>query len=612
MCGFIFAVSCGAPIDPERFNQARDSMRHRGPDASRSEFFNGGSVALGHRRLSIQDLSSAGNQPMQLGNLWVVFNGEIYNFPELRRDLTTQGCRFRSRSDTEVLLHGYRQWGRSLCDRLEGMFAFAIFDEETGESFLARDHVGQKPLYYAVDDGHFVAASEIKAIRALLGDISQTRKESILDYLIYDFVPDPYTWYDKVMSVMPGSHMTVRRQRSSFKIDETPYWTYAPSTRPPAISADDAIDRLDAEIRGSVQRHMVADVEVGALLSGGVDSGSIVALASSMTDSPIRTFSIGFGAQDGDELPRAKEVARRYGTIHTERIVRESDFQSSIDHILDIFDQPFADTSLVPTEAVSSVAANHVKVVLTGDGGDETFGGYNLGSFISPFLNRTIWSRARLDRQTANEFLRYLWDAIYYLGSTRKQWNARSHYPRYRSSASREMRVLPTELRRILGSYDYAWMYERNTIPGLDAFRQAQWHHIKHILPGKMLVKIDRCSMQHSIEARAPFLSHRLIEAMLDLPTEAKNPRSDWYKGLLRRWATDKLPDSVLHAPKRGFAVPGHWKSVSEETADKTMLAQAARAGLFSQSAWGELMRKRTVMWKMLQVEQALACGLLS
>ena len=610
MCGFIVAMSINSAIDRGRFDVARDTLQHRGPDGFGSRFFSNDHVALGHRRLSIIDLSEAGSQPMQSGSLWIVYNGEIYNFPELRQDLEQLGCQFTSHSDTEVLLHGYRTWGGGLCERLEGMFAFAIYDDTTSSLFLARDHVGQKPLHYAVIDGCFVAASEIKAIHSLVGRQLPMRQESFLDYLVYDYVPEPYTWYTDVRCTLPGHFMEIRHSGDRIDIGETRYWNYVPPVDPPRISQADALDLIDEQIRRSVKSHLLSDVEVGALLSGGVDSGSIVATASQLTETPLRTFTIGFGSSDEDELPLARLVADRYKTRHHEEIVSESDFRSTVDGVLDIFDQPFADTSLVPTLAVSSVAAKSVKVVLTGDGGDEVFGGYDLGKYISPIRGPLPWRTARFDRGFANEMLRFCRDSLFYLCMPESSWNARDHYPKYVRSARRELRLMPPELRRQLQDYEYRWMYPPHTVDGLDAFRQAQWHRIKHILPGRMLAKMDRCSMQHSIEARAPFLSHKLIESMLNLPTSIKNPPAKWFKGLLREWASDRLPPKILNSPKRGFAVPKHWSALPKSGRDMQALSCTVARGLISPDAGSDLRRKNKVMWKVLQVDRAFARGL--
>jgi len=251
VCGFIVVASTDRVIDRQTFNIARDTMFHRGPDAGDSQFFDQDHVALGHRRLSIIDLTEAGNQPMQQESLWVVFNGEIYNFPALRKELVRLGCHFRSHSDTEVLLHGYRVWGKQLCDHLEGMFAFAIYDQATGKIFLARDHVGQKPLYYVISNGIFVAASEIKAIHSFFGERFALRRESILDFLIFDYVPDPNTWYRDIFSLMPGSFLEVDCVDGVCRSTETIYWSYRPPVEPDRVTEEDALSLIDQEIRRS-------------------------------------------------------------------------------------------------------------------------------------------------------------------------------------------------------------------------------------------------------------------------------------------------------------------------------------------------------------------------
>lgn len=611
MCGLIAAASLGPAIDRGRFDRARDCMAHRGPDGAGSEYFADDSVALGHRRLAIIDLTDAGRQPMRLGQKWVVFNGEIYNFPELRRELEAAGCQFKSNSDTEVLLHGFNEWGQSLCRRLRGMFAFVIFDEVSKELFLARDHVGQKPLYFAQVGDSFVAASEIKAIRSYLGPRFTMRNESILDFLVYGYVPDPNSWYQEVRSVLPGNCLRVTHREGKFRLVEQEYWDFRPPVEPQSIERDDALHLLDTAVRSAVKSHLLADVSVGALLSGGVDSGSVVAMASRISDAPLQTFSIGFESRHADETKLARLVADKYSTHHTERIVTESQYQSSISDLLDTFDQPFADTSLVPTNAVCALASESVKVVLTGDGGDETFGGYNLGTYISPFHDKELLRNLRFNRRSANDLVGFLRNAAAYLAMSESGWRNRRHYPRYRQSVQRELSLMPKEFRDLLADYEWRWMYPNYTVPGLDAFRQAQWHHIKNILPGKMLVKIDRCAMRHSLESRAPFLAPDLIEAMLSLPTAVKNPNRNWYKGLLRDWAKELLPPEILSAPKRGFGVPKDWtvRTLVPNGADG--LGHVLGAGALSERAWPTLQRREGLLWKVLQIERAMAEGML-
>ena len=609
MCGIVVALSASKAIDRDTFKSARDAMLHRGPDAAGAVFLQNDRVALGHRRLSILDLSAAANQPMYLGKLWVTFNGEIYNYPVLREQLEKRGCVFRTHSDTEVLLHGYRIWGSDLCGHLSGMFAFAIWDDQSNELFLARDHLGQKPLYYIQLRHQFVAASEIKGIRPQMLDSLKLRQESVLDNLLYDYVPEPFTWYEGVKCVLPGHRMLVRRRGSSFAYEEREYWSFRPDPDPPPISPKVALEGMGHEIESAVQSHLLADVEVGAFLSGGADSNCVVALASQCSPKPIKTFSIGFGSWDEDELPLARLAASKYGTIHREHLVKESDFHASADNVLEMFDQPFGDTSLVPTERVSAFASQHVKVVLTGDGGDEAFGGYNLGTYIAPAFDKKVRDKYR-DRQGIRAVVKHLYKRAHFSLFGADSYQARESFPQYRESASKQIGFLGGGLAEALKSYDHTWIYEAYKVSGLDAFRQAQWYHLKFILPGKMLQKMDRCSMSHSLEARSPFLAHALVEYMLNLPTEIRNPDEDWYKGLFRSWLNDKIPREILEAPKRGFAVPNRWLPISSEQTATGALRRCVNGAFLKPEVVPTIIRKPKVLWKFLQVERALEKGL--
>ena len=544
MCGILAALSY-FPIDRNHFDRSRDSLGHRGPDSAGSEYFQSDYVALGHRRLAILDLSTAANQPMRLGYLWITYNGEIYNYKELKSQLEKQGCHFCSNSDTEVLLHGYRIWGKDLCSHLSGMFAFCIWDDSLKELFVARDHIGQKPLYYASLEKQFVIASEIKAIKAFVGGFKM-REESFIDFLIYDCVPDPNTWFKGINSLEPGFNMMVTKKSDSFKCEINKYWDYTPNIEPAVISTSDALEQMGEEIRKTVRMHLLADVEVGAFLSGGTDSSSIVSLASRYLNHPIRTFSIGYGSPNGGELPLARLTARMVGAIHKERIVSEEDYQTSINKVLDMFDQPFADSSLVPTERVAALAAEDVKVVLTGDGGDEIFGGYNLGWYLSPWLSMHKYKLTNLNRGNIKMLLTDIVEKIYYAFFGASRWQGKDNFLRHRATKNRVIKLVESKLAPIFREYDPHWAYKSFYEPKLDPLRRAQWLHIKVVLPGKMLMKVDRCTMTHSLEARSPFLSHRLVEMMLNMPTEVRNPVPNWYKALFRMWLKGLIPEAVL------------------------------------------------------------------
>lgn len=611
MCGILLAFG-NKSVDRQSFDLARDALIHRGPDAQQSAFLENDTLALGHTRLSIIDLSTNGNQPMRNGSLWVIFNGEIYNYPDLRKDLERDGVEFSTNSDTEVLLHGYRSWGIGLSEKLQGMFAFAIWDSDKKEIYLARDHFGQKPLYYSSRSGRFVAASEIKAIKQFVGSDFCLRKASIVDAMVQDFVAEPNTWYEDIFAVPPGHYMKVKLAPSGvIQRSLSSYWNFKPAENPLPISESEALDHLEEELNHAISSHLLADVEVGAFLSGGVDSNCITTLASQVLDLPIRTFSMGFDGDD--ELPLARETVQRIGANHQEGRVTEKDYQSFSDRSLEIFDYPFGDTSIVPMERVSALATQSVKVVLTGDGGDETFGGYNYGKFISPKLAPA--TDRKIGLAAIRAILNSLIDRCAYevLGGTYYAKIAKERILDPRRVSTRRRSILAPALLSELSGYDPADTYAGFREDRLSAFRNAQWIGIKVPLPSRMLVKVDRCSMAHSLETRAPFLAPNLVECVLNLPLEITNPRDNWFKGLLRTWLKEKIPENVLHAKKRGFDVPLEWASFDNGKlhSSKEALPNCVDANLVCQGGWEKLRRAPRVLWYFDQIERALEKGVL-
>jgi asparagine synthase (glutamine-hydrolysing) len=609
MCGILFAMDLREPLDRVRFDAARDTLAHRGPDAAGSTVLANGAVGLGHRRLAIIDLSASANQPMQLGDLYITFNGEIYNYRKLRDELEKDGCVFRTRSDTEVLLHAYRIWGEAMCPKLEGMFAFAIWDEASRTLFAARDHVGQKPFYYRLKDTEFVAASEIKALASYFGRPLRLRHESLVDHLYFGYIPEPHTWYRDVVTLPPGHSLTAKPVGAKIGCEIRQYWNFTPPLKPLAIDAEEATDQLGRLLESTVADHMLADVEVGAFLSGGVDSTGVVLLASRLSGKPIRALSIGFGEAD-DELERARESAHRFGAIHSVELVHESAFRQSIDKVLQLFDEPFIDTSLVPTERVSALAAQQVKVVLTGDGGDEVFGGYQYGRQLSPWIDPPR-GRQRLVKKMQVKSTLWLNRLAYtVLG---EKWWLEHHDPLRRDAFLWRLRsLLGPDVRSEVRDYDPRWAIDKDRIEGLDPFRQAQWSGLKLELPSKLLVKVDRCTMAHSLEARAPLLAPRLVEFLLSLPTAVKNPKSDWYKGLYRNYLRGHVPDSVLSAPKRGFQIPDRWRPLPESALRDVKLERCLDAHLLRRGSLGRVIRRPRLAWQLLQLERALADGLMA
>ncbi len=542
MCGFLFSFSPAKAADPAAFDRARDCLAHRGPDDAGSVFLREGHIALGHRRLSILDLSSHGHQPMYGEGVWALYNGEIYNFPELKSELEHLGCVFRSHCDTEILLHGYRLWGRQLPKHLVGMFSFCLWDELADTLFAARDHTGQKPFYYYRDGNGFLAASEPKAIFSLLGYRPPMRRESIKDYLIYNDIPDPHTWYEN-LSTLPGGHSLTllgREYVSIPRIEE--YWTFRP---PVSVSRKvrfaSACEELGDIVCRSVAMHQLSDVEVGAFLSGGLDSGGVVAVTSRQRRDTLRTYSVGYDNDEG-ELPLARQVASSYGCTHTEMNLGSQAMLDAIDRSAVLFDMPFGDNSQFPTYEVARLAARQVKVVLTGDGGDEAFGGYE-------HMNHYM-GRAPMDFSS-------LRDGLYSLkhcrSRTRKFQTSLNFF--YACETNQRVDSMLGPLFRDLQSHDGWWSYKAHWHPELHPFRRAQWNDLKCFLP-MVLKKVDRCTMANSLEARCPFLLPELIEFMFGLPVEVSNVNG-LLKFLYRQWLSrhNLLPKSILKAPKIGFSV---------------------------------------------------------
>lgn len=595
MCGILFqydATGC----DKRRFDAARELMAHRGPDAAGSEFLDDGRVALGHRRLSIIDLSAAANQPMRSGDVWIVFNGEIYNSPELRETLRARGHSFRTHSDTEVLLEGYKEWGgEELCSKLHGMFAFVVWDAPRRCAFLARDHVGQKPLYYFRGPNRFAAASEIAPALHVLGAGLPARRESVPELLYYGYIPEPFTFRRELFALLPGHCMTVRFGEAGSDAVSRAYWAYTPDPEPRPVTEAAALELVGREIEQAVKSHLLADVEVGSFLSGGVDSSCVAATAARLLSRKLKTFCIGMGDDDVNEAPRARATAAELGAEHHEEFVPDDQFRVESHRTLELFGQPFGDFSLVPTERVARLARRHVKCALTGDGGDEVFGGYaHYPDHVG--FPAVDWSSLRAVARSARLRLRGI-----------RRWRAAPNYGHVMVSPAEVNACLHPDFVRELGDFDVTWYFRQHWRPELDPFRRAQWLDIKTYLPSDILTKVDRCTMRHSLETRPPFLSHRLIEAVMNIPAEIKNPRGE-RKALFRRWAAGRIPEAVLSAPKIGFGLPpGRFPHDGGATPAAEALPRCVEQGIVRRDIVPDIMRLRYASWKMLQVEEALS-----
>jgi asparagine synthase (glutamine-hydrolysing) len=544
MCGICGIASARGAADPERLAAMSATLMHRGPDSD--GMFVDGPVGLAARRLSIIDLDT-GDQPVanEDGTVVVVQNGEIYNYGELTDELARAGHRFRTHGDTEVLVHAYEQWGASFVERLRGMFAIAIWDGRERRLVLARDRYGIKPLYYRVEDDRIEFASELRALPR--GDIDLDALEA---FLAFNSVPAPFSIFQGTRKLPPGHVLTwngsVELQRFSRP---------APTAETRNEEEAELVEELRARLRDSVRAHLVSDVPVGVLLSGGVDSCMLAALAAEEASEPLRTFSIGFEERSFDELADARLVAERYGTTHRELVLRP-DAALLLPALADAFDEPFADSSALPTYLVSQLAAEDVKVALSGEGGDELFGGYYtytadllaqrlgwLASAVRPLVERlpTSTLRASFDYR-AKRFVRaahlpplerhHGWKEIFSL-------DARAELTGRRSSFD------PVDLLR-------ARFAETE---GAELLARLQDVDLGTYLVDDLLVKTDRASMAHSLEARVPFLDSVVTGFALALPTRHK-VRGLTKKRLLRKAAEPLLPARIVHGRKRGFSIP--------------------------------------------------------
>lgn len=531
-----------------------DVIRHRGPDDE--GFLLKSGVALGMRRLSIIDLAG-GHQPIsgEDGTVTIVFNGEIYNFQELRPALESRGHTFKTNSDTEAIVHAYEEYGPSCANHLRGMFAFAIWDDKTRALYMARDRVGKKPLYYTVTPGGtLVFGSEIKSILEHPDITTEINLEALDAYFTLGYVPDPLTMFRDIHKLPPGHNLTfvngcVRTEQ---------YWDFnfepAESRKP-----EDYTDELRALLNESVRLRLISDVPLGAFLSGGIDSSTVVALMTQHMNQPVKTFSIGFHEDSYNELKYARLTAKKLGTDHHEFFVTPQ-ICEVIDELVYHFDEPFADPSAIPTFMVSKLARDHVTVALSGDGGDELFAGYthyvvqeNRRAFsglpkalrqgvmrpLSYRLPHGAWGRNYLHNISLDPIDRYL-DSLSYFTELNKNALYTSDFQNALGTTDRVARSFR----------EYA-----NRVKTNEPLDQLLYIDSKTYLPGDILTKVDRMSMATSLEVRVPLLDHKLIEFVTKIPARLKLAGSET-KQLLRRVAKDLIPAEILDRPKQGFGIP--------------------------------------------------------
>jgi asparagine synthase (glutamine-hydrolysing) len=557
MCGIagFFDTSLNQEDAGRTLRAMCDAIIHRGPDQDGYLVENG--CAIGMRRLSIIDLST-GKQPISNEDkrYWIVFNGEVYDYPGLRRELIQLGHSFRTHSDTETIVHCYEQWGVKGLERLRGMYAFALWDRQTRSILLARDRVGKKPLYYTVRGNKLYFASELKCFRAA-GLPLEMDREALRWYFQMGHVPDPFTAYQGVRKLPPGGWL---RFHASGKVEEGRYWRMpVPVNEAPAsMSRVQACDRVRELFDEAVRIRMVADVPVGAFLSGGIDSSLVVATMARLSQEPVRTFSIGFEEAKFDETKYARMVAEQYKTQHHEIIVKP-DSISMVDRIVDSFDEPFADPSAIPTYYLCEFAARQVKVALSGDGGDEFFNGYEaffeIGE-LSKWDRVPRWMRAGLGAVGA--LAPYAAYGKNYVDMVSRQTSFDRYISRYLPAGFRDRLLQPSW--RTPGTEELIRQLPDTYVgDGHDPLTEAVFFEATEKLTGDILVKVDRMSMACSLEVRGPLLDHKLVEFALTLPHHWKQDQEQgrWRgKTVLLDALGDRLPPALLTRPKAGFGVP--------------------------------------------------------
>ncbi|MEM9543634.1 MAG: asparagine synthase (glutamine-hydrolyzing) [Cyanobacteria bacterium P01_E01_bin.42] len=609
MCGITGFWNFSATANRDRLQEIVENMAfrlyHRGPDDGGSWVDAEVNIALGHRRLSILDLSPEGHQPMLSPDdrYVLIFNGEIYNFSSLRQELKGLGHRFRGHSDTEVMLAGFCQWGiEAAVKRFIGMFAFALWDRQERSLYLCRDRVGEKPLYYGWMGQTFLFGSELKPLKIHPHWQGEIDRNALALLLRHNYINAPHSIYQNLYKLPPGTLLKLERPED--RPEPFPYWSLQEAseygaTNPFAGDKREAIAQLDRLLREAIAQQMVADVPLGAFLSGGIDSSTIVALMQGQSSQPIKTFSIGFHEAEYNEADYAKAVARHLGTDHTELYVTPQDALAIVPKLPTLYDEPFSDSSQIPTALVAQLARNHVTVSLSGDAGDELFGGYTryfMGQRFGQKSNRfATWLRNRLAQ-------------ILKMQSPRG-WNQTLNPCQPFLPSFLKQRDLGTKLHRLadmLGLESSEAMYRSlvshwpkpeeivvNAIEPGTALNQSElWANLPNFfarmmyldtityLPGDILVKVDRAAMGVSLETRIPFLDHRVIEFAWSLPLSWKAPKEGEGKWILRQVLAQYVPTHLFERPKMGFGIPidrwlrGELRDWAENLLDEQRLRQ--------------------------------------
>ncbi len=624
MCGIagIFHPDVPKPVDPARVRAMSDFLAHRGPDGS--GVWTAPGVGLGHRRLSIIDFAG-GAQPMATSDdrVAVTYNGEIYNFREVRAELEGKGHVFRTDSDTEVILAAWREWGPDCLSRFNGMFAFALYDAAADALFLARDRLGVKPLFYAeLADGALIFASELKGLLAHPLMRAGPSAQAVDDFLAYGYVPDDASIVAGVRKLPAGHHLLVRRGR---RVPQPSQWWDVDFSQPSSARADILAEELTEHMREAVRSRMVADVPLGAFLSGGVDSSAVVAFMAEASRNAVETCSIGFDQADHDETRFAAQVAERFATRHRARIVAADDF-ALIDTLAAVFDEPFADASALATYRVAELAREKVKVALSGDGADEAFAGYRryrlfaVEERVRGLLPQGV---GRALGRLGDNWPKLDWAPRPFRAKTTLQALGKSGGEAYAEAVG----VTPPALRQRLYAPGFRsalqghraedrYVRAMERAPASDALSRAQYADLKIWLPGDILTKVDRTSMAVGLEAREPLLDHRLVEFAARVPAGMRLRRGSG-KWLMKRALGRYLPDEILHRRKMGFVTPvSAWfrGPLAGEAAGIARGSALAETGWFDEAAIARVAADHRagradhgrLLWQLLMLDRSL------
>ncbi|NOZ52954.1 MAG: amidotransferase 1, exosortase A system-associated [Gammaproteobacteria bacterium] len=626
MCGIVgvFDALYSREINKALLLKMNETQHHRGPDGSGVHIEPG--LGMAHKRLSIIDVSS-GQQPLfnEDGSVVVVYNGEIYNYRELSQELIQRGHTFKTHSDTEVIVHAWEEWGPRCVDRFRGMFAFAIWDRNKKTLFLARDRLGIKPLFYTLlPDGHFIFSSELKALLLVPSLKREIDPQAVEDYFCYGYIPDPKTILKNVKKLPPGYMLSICHGKKT-EVAPQQYWDI-PFNLNESITEKEANDELIERLREAVNIRLIAEVPLGAFLSGGVDSSAVVSLMAALSPSkPVNTCSISFGEPAFNESAYASQVAQQYKTNHQAEQVDADDFDL-IDRLSGLYDEPYADNSAIPTYRVCQLARKRVTVALSGDGGDENFAGYS--RYAHHLAEENL--RNYLPRQFRKAFFGFLGKRYPDLPNAPRVFRAKATFEMMAHNTIEgyveRVSVVRNSLRNCLFSkqfkselqgYNAVEVLKQHAMssPTQHPLSLVQYLDMKTYLPGDILTKVDRASMAHGLEVRVPILDHQLVEWVSSLPPHLKL-NNNIGKYVFKKSLENYLPNKILYRKKMGFAVPlASWfRGVLRERVSNTMTGSLRDFGIFEHKTLNKILNEHqsgkrdhsAALWSLLMFDSAM------